>query len=123
MSDTSWTVAYQASLPMGFSRQEYWSGLPCSSPRDLPDTGIKPMCLASPTLAGAFFFFFLTPSATLEAPTAKYSIISFKLCILLMMLFHPFSELGRLESAGLGINYLLKPECISRIELWQSPFS
>ena len=42
-----WTVAYQASLSMGFSRQEYWSGLPFPSPGDLPDTGIEP---GSPTL-------------------------------------------------------------------------
>ena len=39
---TPWTVAYQAHLPMGFSRQEYWSGLPFLSPRDLPDPEIKP---------------------------------------------------------------------------------
>ena len=39
---TPWTVAYQAPLSMGFSRQEYWSGLPFSSPRDLPNPGIKP---------------------------------------------------------------------------------
>ena len=39
---TPWTVAYQASLSMGFSRQEYWSGLPFPSPGDLPDPGIKP---------------------------------------------------------------------------------
>ena len=37
-----WTVAYQAPLSMGFSRQEYWSGLPFPSPGDLPNTGIKP---------------------------------------------------------------------------------
>ena len=37
-----WTVAYQASPSMGFSRQEYWSGLPFPSPGDLPDPGIKP---------------------------------------------------------------------------------
>ena len=36
-----WTVAYQAPPSMGFSRQEYWSGLPVSSPRDLPDPGIE----------------------------------------------------------------------------------
>ena len=35
-SATPWTVAHQAPLSMGFSRQDYWSGLPCSSPRDLP---------------------------------------------------------------------------------------
>ena len=39
---TPWTVACQASLPMKFSRQEYWSGVPCSSPGDLPDPGIEP---------------------------------------------------------------------------------
>ena len=37
-----WTVVYQASLSMGFSRQGYWSGLPFLSPGDLPDPGIKP---------------------------------------------------------------------------------
>ena len=39
---TPWTVALQAPLSMGFSRQEYWSGLPFPSPGDLPDPGIKP---------------------------------------------------------------------------------
>jgi len=39
---TPWTVAYQAPLSMGFSRQEYWSGLPFPSPGDLPDPGIEP---------------------------------------------------------------------------------
>ena len=49
MSDSCdpWSVACQASLSMGFSRQEYWSGLPFLSPRDLPNPGIKPR---SPTL-------------------------------------------------------------------------
>ena len=37
-----WTVAYQAPLSMGFSRQEYWSGLPFPSPEDLSDPGIEP---------------------------------------------------------------------------------
>ena len=39
---TPWTVACQVPLSLGFSRQEYWSGLPFSSPGDLPDPGIKP---------------------------------------------------------------------------------
>ena len=39
---TPWTVAHQAPLSMGFSRQEYWSGLPLPSPVDLPDPGIEP---------------------------------------------------------------------------------
>ena len=65
MSDsvTLQTVAHQALLPMGFSRQEYWSGLPCLPPGDLPDPEIKPMSLMSPALAGGFF----TTSATWEA--------------------------------------------------------
>ena len=39
---TLWTVAHQAPLSMGFSRQEYWSGLPCPPPGDLPIPGIEP---------------------------------------------------------------------------------
>ena len=41
-----WTVTYQAPLSMGFSRQEYWSGLPFPSPGDLPDPGIEPGSVA-----------------------------------------------------------------------------
>ena len=44
--ETLWTVARQAPLSMGFSRQEYWSGLPFASPGDLPDPGIKSASLA-----------------------------------------------------------------------------
>ena len=43
---TPWTVARQAPLPMGFSRQKYWNGLPFPSPADPPNTGIKPRSLA-----------------------------------------------------------------------------
>ena len=46
------TVALQAPLSMGFSRQEDWSGLPCPPPGDLPDPGMEP---ASPALAGGSF--------------------------------------------------------------------
>ena len=49
---TLWIVARQASLSMGFSRQEYWSGLPCPPPGDLPDPGIESMSLVSRALAG-----------------------------------------------------------------------
>ena len=58
--ETLWTVAHQAPLSMGFSRQEYWSGLPCPPPGDLPNRGIEPTTLMSPALAGGFF----TTSAT-----------------------------------------------------------
>ena len=47
---TLWIVAHQAPLSMGFSRQEYWSGLPCPPPADLPDPGVKPMSPVSPAL-------------------------------------------------------------------------
>ena len=57
---TLWTVAHQASQSIGFSRQEYCSGLPCPPPGDLPNLGIEPV---SPALAGTFF----TTSATWEA--------------------------------------------------------
>ena len=52
---TPWTVACQAPLSMGFSRHEYWSGLPCPPPGDLPGPGIKPTPPVSPVLAGRFF--------------------------------------------------------------------
>ena len=49
---TPWTVAHQVPLSIGFPRQEFWTGLPFSSPRDIPDPGIK---LTFPALVGGFF--------------------------------------------------------------------
>ena len=49
---TPWTIARQTPLSMGFSRQEYWSGLQFPSPGNLPNPGIEP---SSPALAGGFF--------------------------------------------------------------------
>ena len=72
------TVAYQDPLSMGFSRQEYWSGLPFPPPGDLPDPGIKP---ASPALAGGFF----TPRATWESSAFIY--LSWKLTRYLQRFF------------------------------------
>ena len=60
---TLWIVAHQAPLSMGFSRQEYWSGLLCPPPEGLPNPGIKPTSLTSPALACGFF----STSATWEA--------------------------------------------------------
>ena len=45
---TVWTAAHQAPLSTGFSRQEYWCGLPCPSPGDLPEPGIEPESPVSP---------------------------------------------------------------------------
>ena len=58
------SMVCQAPLSMGFSRQEYWSGLPCLPPEDLSDPEIKSASLMSLVLAGGFF----TTSATWEAP-------------------------------------------------------
>ena len=49
------TVAHQAPLSMGFSRQEYWRGVPFPTPGDLPDPGVEPKSLSFPALAGRFF--------------------------------------------------------------------
>ena len=58
------TASPQAPLSMRFSRQEYWSELPCLPPGDLPEPGINPASLMSPALAGEFF----TTRTTWEAP-------------------------------------------------------
>ena len=71
---TSWAVAHQAPLSMGFSRQEYWSGLPCPPPGDLPDSGIEVASLTFPALAGSFFTF----SAPWEGHRAAYSYLNCK---------------------------------------------
>ena len=52
---TPWTVAHQAPLSMGFSKQEYWGGLPWPPSGNLPDPAIKPTSLMSPALADGFF--------------------------------------------------------------------
>ena len=64
---TLWTVVCQAPLCMGFSMQEYWSGLPCPPPGDLPDLGTEHTSLMSRVLAGGFF----TTSPTWEAPFSE----------------------------------------------------
>ena len=61
---TLWTMAHQTPLFMGFSRQEYWSRLPCPPPGELPNPGIEPTSLIFPSLTGRFF----TTSTIWEAP-------------------------------------------------------
>ena len=58
---------------MGFSRQEYWNGLPCPPPGDLPYSGIKPVSLMSPALAGGFF--------TLAPPGKLYNAPCVCMCV------------------------------------------
>ena len=83
---TLWTVAHQAPLSMGFSRQEYWSRVSCPPLGDLPVPGIEPASLMSPALADRF----LTASATWEA--LPLSIFENNLCsnMILMKLLRNF---------------------------------
>ena len=67
LSNSLWPHGLQLTsllCPLGFSRQEYWSGLPCPPPRNLPDPEMEPTSLTSSALAGRFFI----ASATWEAP-------------------------------------------------------
>ena len=64
---TPWTAAYQAPLPMGFPRQEYWNRLLFPSPGDLPNPGIEPESPVSPALADGFFM-----TEPLGKPIAEY---------------------------------------------------
>ena len=68
MSDSAvpWTVAHQAPLPMEFSRQQYWSGMPLLTPWDLPDPGLKSMSPISLALAGVFFITIIAWEAPLQ---------------------------------------------------------
>ena len=70
---TLWTVTRQAPLSMQFSRQGYWSGLPCPPPGDLLNPGIKPTSPMPPALAGGFF----TTSAIWEAHGCLHESVQF----------------------------------------------
>ena len=63
-----WTVAHQAPLSLGFSRPEYWNGLPFPPKRDNPNSGIEPTSPSSLALTGRFFFFFFFTTEPPEKP-------------------------------------------------------
>ena len=103
---TVWTVASQAPLSMGFSKQEYWGGLLCPPPGDLPNPAIKPASLMAPALAVGFFTIcatWLIPSQNIitAIPRLVFDQISrchdlAKLCIKLTITLPPYHlmELG-----------------------------
>ena len=116
-SATPWTVAHQASLSIGFSRQEYWSGLPCPSPDDLPTPGIESASLMSPAAAGGLF----TSSTTQEACILRaekmvllallsrlLQVYSLSICVINWSFF-PIPQLPRCISPCLPYPYL--PYC------------
>ena len=112
---------------MGFSRQEYWSGLPFPSPGDLPDPGIKPASLMSPVLAGGFF----TTSATWEAlvsfknfqnPFAKIKRFGRGRCRLFQVWFARMQVPCRpLRKDGWVRTSFQWLECVHGGEVWSSP--
>ena len=67
---TPWTVARQAPLSVGFSRQEYWSEVPFPTPGALPNPGMEAVSLVSPALAGGFF-----TTGPLEKPIISNNIL------------------------------------------------
>ena len=95
---TPWTVACQAPLSMGFSRQEYWRGLPFPTPGDLPNPGIETTSPEFPALAGGFF----TTSATWEAQFYESSLLS-------LLYIHMLSHSNYLWYHGLQPIRLLYP--------------
>ena len=114
---TLWTVACQAPLSMGFSRQQYQSGLLCPLPGDLPDPGIEPTSLMSPALAGGFF----TTRDTWEAcfghgPLSKSLLITTLLRICWIM------EKGREFQKNIYfcfIDYAKAFDCVDHNKLWK----
>ena len=73
---TLWTIASQAPLSMGFSKQEYWKGLPCPPPGNRPHPGIESVSLMSPALAGRFY----TSSAIWKALKCDAKLLIFHSC-------------------------------------------
>ena len=98
---TPWTGARQAPLSMGFPRQEYWNGLPCPSPGDLPDPEIKPVSLESSALAGGF--------CTSEPP-GKPPLTGF-------LAKHSPSQQDKIGRTQGVWGYFLCPECSSSLRL------
>ena len=112
---TTWTAVRQAPLFVGFSRQEYWSGLPCPPPGDLPKPGVEPVCLTSPALAGRFFTtephgkpnlliympYLLAPPSSSQLSLKGGPEVSFSLCIRRALSRH-LMPINRL-AASLGI--------------------
>ena len=106
---TLWAIAWQAPLSMGFSRHEYWSGLSCIPPRDLPHPGIEPASLLSPALARGFF----TTNHHLGTPqyTCKYAHSS------------TVYNLSKLETSQISVNSTMDIEWYTQwntIQQWKS---
>ena len=105
-----WTVACQASLSMGFPRQEYWSGLPFPAPGDLPDPGMEPVSLVSQSDSLSI--------EPLRKPSSVYT------SVLLSQFVPPFSSSSVSTSYGPNLDFILCPvhrlekDLTSELETW-----
>ena len=97
---TPWTIAHQAPMSMGFSRQEYWSGLPCCPPGDLPGLGTEPTSLTFVVLAGRFFATSATWEAHLQYIT-RYGSLSLNLFSFFLIMANRWGNSGWLYFLGL----------------------
>ena len=105
---TPWTVAHQAPLSMGFSKQEYWSGLPFPSPGDLPHPGIEPR---SPTLH--------TDSLPSEAPGNPLSVVN-ELCIKSLQLCLNLCDLMDYSPRGFSVHGILQARTLEWVAISSS---
>ena len=97
---TLWTIALQAFLSRGFSKQDYWNQLPFLSPGDLPNPRIEPVSLTSPALAGGFFAISVTWEYLYFKKTNVQKTVFCSLCwktTALNEFFHFFSSKDRLK--------------------------
>ena len=110
------TVARQAPLSIKFSRQEYWSGLPCPPPRHLSNPGIEPTSLISPVLAGSFFTSITTWSSVLRGslnpPFTSGSLSTILPCA--SLLFHGPTKPAP-TSGSLNLLFLLSGHLFSQV--------
>ena len=102
---TPWTVARQAPLSVGSSRQEYWSRLPFPPPGNLPDSGIKPLSLESSELAGRFFTTWATREAQWSWISCNISTFCRNLSVWYELAQKSLRENGRDVASGWGRNF------------------
>ena len=127
---TPWTVAHQAPLSMGFSRQEYWSGLPCPPPGDLPNPGTEPRSLSSPEFAGTFFTTAWEAHLKIRhwqnfgtSPTQRCFYLEMQLNIIFSLFWNSYLYLT--VNARIAPNYLIKKFLIEfaymkKVTYWES---
>ena len=118
---TSWTVAHQVPRSMGFSRQEYWSGSPFPSPRDLPDLGIEtgsPVLQAISCIADGFF----TDWTTGEAPRHRWTTVKAFTISLVFALWNRSNNRNRVNSQFFASCKQLKVTVMARTKRGKTLF-